>query len=46
MNAMLAFLQGAEAGSSFSWNYVILGLLVVLAAFLGFSVLKNKQKEF
>jgi hypothetical protein len=45
MNPILAFLQ--EAKPDFSINYILLGVLVILAVFLGVGVMKKKrQKEF
>lgn len=46
MIPILAFLQEAEAKPDFTWNYIILGVLVVLAVILGFSVMRKRQKEF
>jgi purine-cytosine permease-like protein len=46
MNPILAFLQQAEPKPDFTWNYIILGILVVLAVVLGINVMKKRQKEF
>lgn len=44
MNSILAFLQGAEANPT-NWNYIVLGVLIVLAVILGVNVMKKRQKE-
>jgi len=46
MNPILAFLQQAEAKPDFTWNYIILGVLVVLGVVLGMSVMRKRQKDF
>lgn len=43
MNALLAFWQASEAGSALPWNYVVLGVLIVLAVVLGISVMRKKS---
>jgi LPXTG-motif cell wall-anchored protein len=47
MNMLLTILQAAEkAPQDMTWNYLVLGLLIVLAVGLGFSVMRKRQKEF
>jgi purine-cytosine permease-like protein len=46
MIPILAFLQSAQTTHDFTWNYVILGVLVVLAVVLGMGVMKKKQKDY
>lgn len=47
MNPILAFLlQEAEKKPDFTFNYIILAVLVVLGVVLGMSVLRKRQKDF